>query len=109
MRALALTVLSTVLLAMAPAAADASTAMCNVPITMSDGLVLRANIWLPADTSKPVQTVLTATGYNKDATNPTGQSCSGSGGIASADTTLADKGYAVMLVDDRGTGASQGK
>ena len=109
MRALALAVMSTVLLAAAPAAADASTAMCNVPITMSDGLVLRANLWLPDDTSRRVPTVLTATGYNKDATNPTGQGCSGSGGIASADTSLADRGYAVMLLDDRGTGASQGK
>jgi putative CocE/NonD family hydrolase len=53
--------------------------------------------------------VLTVTGYNKDATNPAGQGCNGSGGIATADTSLADKGYAVMLLDDRGTGSSQGK
>ena len=96
------------ILAAAPGAAQASTAMCNVPITMSDGVVLRANVWLPSPTTARVPTVLTATGYNKDATNPTGQSCSGSAGIASANTALADQGYAVMLLDDRGTGASQG-
>jgi putative CocE/NonD family hydrolase len=90
-----------------PGTAGAATAMCNVPITMSDGAVLRANLWLPDGAAK-APTVLTATGYNKDTTNPTGQACSGSGGIATADTSLADDGYAVMLLDDRGTGASQG-
>jgi putative CocE/NonD family hydrolase len=107
MRTAALALLAVAALAL-PATAGASTAMCNVPITASDGTVLRANIWLPSPTVAPVPTVLTATGYNKDATNPTGQGCNGSGGIATADTSLADKGYAVMLLDDRGTGASQG-
>src|SRR4051794_31358916 len=89
-------------LAVSPGAAQAaSTALCNVPIKMSDGIVLRANVWLPSPTTAKVPTVLTATGYNKDATNPTGQSCNGSGGLATADTSLADKGYAVMLLDDR--------
>ena len=83
--------------------------MCNVPIKMSDGVVLRANLWLPSPAAGAYPTVLTATGYNKDTTNPTGTACSGSGGIAMADTALADRGYAVMMLDDRGTGASQGK
>jgi uncharacterized protein len=108
MRALKATVAAALALAALPAAAGAATAMCNVPIHMSDGVVLRANVWLPSG-SGHFPTVLTATGYNKDATNPTGRGCSGSGGIASADTSLADKGYAVMLLDDRGTGASEGK
>src|SRR4051812_4081622 len=96
--------------ALAPATAGASTAMCNVPITMSDGIVLRANIWIPDAKGVKAPTVLTASGYNKDATSPAGLApCSGAGGIATADTSLADKGYAVMLLDDRGTGASQGK
>ena len=30
-----------------PGAAHASTAMCNVPIKTGDGIVLRANLWLP--------------------------------------------------------------
>ena len=83
--------------------------MCNVPIKMSDGIVLRANLWLPSPAAGTYPTVLTATGYNKDTTNPAGTACSGSGGIAMADTSLADRGYAVMMLDDRGTGASQGK
>jgi uncharacterized protein len=96
-------------LAALPTIASASTAHCNVPITMSDGTVLRANLWLPSDAAGSYPTVLTATGYNKDTTNPSGQGCSGEGGIATADSSLADRGYAVMLIDDRGTGSSQGK
>src|SRR5947207_11530277 len=87
-------------LAALPGTAGASTALCNVPIRMSDGVVLRANVWLPSPSTKRYPTVLTATGYNKDTTNPAGQACTGSGGIATADTSLADKGYAVMLLDD---------
>jgi uncharacterized protein len=91
-----------------PSSASAFSSHCNVPIRMSDGVVLRANLWLPDQpTSHPL--VLTTTGYNKDTSNPTGQDCSGEGAVATADTALADKGYAVMLLDDRGTGASQGK
>jgi putative CocE/NonD family hydrolase len=92
-----------------PGAAHAATAHCNVPIKTGDGIVLRANLWLPEGATGKLPTVLTVTGYNKDTTNPAGQECSGQGGIATADTSLADEGYAVMLVDDRGTGASQGK
>jgi putative CocE/NonD family hydrolase len=88
--------------------AGATVAMCNVPITMSDGVVLRGNVYLPAATGH-FPTVLTATGYNKDAGNPTGQDCAGSQGISSADPALAEKGFAVMVLDDRGTGASAGK
>ena len=102
--------LTLALLAATTGTAHASKALCNTPITMSDGTILRANIWLPDTPGVKAPTVLTATGYNKDATSPAGLSgCSGAGGIASADTSLADKGYAVMLLDDRGTGASQGK
>jgi putative CocE/NonD family hydrolase len=93
--------------AAAPAGAATMRALCNVPIVAGDGTVLRANLWLPG-TSGSYPTVLTVTGYNKDATNPTGSSCSGSGALATADTSLTSRGYAVMLVDDRGTGASQG-
>src|SRR5262249_10825513 len=88
--------------------ASAAVSMCNVPITMSDGVVLRANVYLPANTGH-YPTVLTATGYNKDAGNPTGQDCEGSSGIAGDDPSLTEKGLAVMVIDDRGTGASGGK
>ena len=108
-----LAALTAAVLGALPATANAGTALCNVPVKMSDGIVLRANLWLPSgpDGSPAAgnyPTVLTATGYNKDASNPTGQSCRGDGGIATADTSLADRGYAVMLIDDRGTGASEG-
>jgi putative CocE/NonD family hydrolase len=100
--------LALVLAAIAASTAQASVSMCNVPITMSDGTVLRANIYLPS-TSGQFPTILTATGYNKDAGNPTGQECNSSQGIASDEPGLAEKGYAVMVFDDRGTGASGGK
>ncbi len=82
--------------------------MCNVPITMSDGVVLRANIFLPSETGR-YPTILTATGYNKDVTNPTGKECGGDQAIAGDEPDLTEKGYAVMVFDDRGTGASGGK
>lgn len=88
--------------------AQASVSMCNVPIQMSDGVVIRANIFLPSATGR-FPTVLTATGYNKDAANPSGQDCTGSQGIAGDEPGLTEKGYAVMVFDDRGTGSSGGK
>ena len=107
-------VLTAVVAAALPTTANAGTALCNVPITMSDGIVLRGNLWLPsAPDGSPATgaypTVLTVAGYNKDTSNPTGESCSGDGGIAAVDTSLGDRGYAVMLVDDRGTGSSEGR
>ena len=104
-RALALALL---LAGFAASEAHAAVSLCNVPITMSDGTVLRANIFLPAATGH-FPTVLTATGYNKDAANPTGQGCEGSQAIAGDEPGLTEKGFAVMVFDDRGTGASGGK
>ena len=88
--------------------AGATVSLCNVAIPMSDGAVMRANIYLPS-TSGHYPTVLTVTGYNKDAGNPTGQACESSQGIAGDEPTLTEKGFAVMVMDDRGTGASGGK
>ncbi len=89
--------------------AGATVALCDVPITMSDGVVLRANLFLPSTTGH-YPTVLTATGYNKDGGNPTGECTkSPSQGLAGDEPALAEKGYAVMVLDDRGTGDSGGK
>jgi uncharacterized protein len=100
--------LALVLAGLASAQASASVvSMCNVPIPMSDGVTLRANVYLPS-TSGNYPTLLTVTGYNKDAGNPPGE-CAGSQGIAGDEPALAEKGYAVMVMDDRGTGASGGK
>jgi uncharacterized protein len=96
-----------VVLVAAPAAEAEPVSMCNVPIRMSDGVTLRANIFLPSGGGR-VPTALNVTGYNKDLRNPTGDSCSPSGSLVAVDPKLIDEGYAVMILDDRGTGASQG-
>lgn len=105
--ALALTVAAAVL---APAAQAVPVSIRNAPILVSDGVVVRANVFLPNDTDRfPV--VLTTTGYNKDVGNPTGTDCSAGpqAGLAASNTKLLDHGIAVMILDDRGTGASEGR
>jgi putative CocE/NonD family hydrolase len=87
--------------------AGAATSLCNAPITMSDGTVLRANVYLP-DAAGPVPTVLTVTGYNKDG-NLSDGNCQAGASNAAEDTGLIPEGYAVMVLDDRGTGASGGQ
>ena len=94
-------------LAAAPAASADPVLMCNVAIPMSDGVTLRANVIRPADGVR-APTALTVTGYNKDAANPTGGNCNNSGALVGVNQKLLEAGYTVMIVDDRGTGASQG-
>src|SRR5689334_21856783 len=84
----------------APAQAD--TARCNVPIRMSDGKVMRANLILPGEGKGTYPSAMTITGYNKDVSNPSGSNCPSSSALSAA-------GYVDITVDDRGTGASQGK
>lgn len=93
----------------APAAHADPVALCNEPITASDGVVLRANVFLPkAEGRFPV--VLTTTGYNKDVGHPAGTPCSSdSGGLVAGNAKLLEQGIGVMLLDDRGTGASEGR
>ena len=105
---LSLSLLICVMAGVLPSLAQATVSLCNVAIPMSDGTVLRANVYLPS-TSGHYPTVLTVTGYNKDAGNPTGQDCESSPGIAGDEPSLTEKGFAVMVMDDRGTGASGGK
>jgi putative CocE/NonD family hydrolase len=90
----------------AGSASAAPTNLCNVPITMSDGTVLRANVFLPAPTGR-VPTVLTVTGYNKDGNGP--PYCEPGGGGGAEDPSMIPAGYAVMVLDERGTGASAGQ
>ena len=92
-----------------PAAAQADpVSICNAPIQTGDGVTLRANVFLPkADGRFPV--VLTVTGYNKDTNNPFGSACSTDSALNSGNTKLLDKGIAIMILDDRGTGASEGR
>jgi uncharacterized protein len=74
--------------------------MCNVPIQMSDGALMRANITRPD--AEPHPTIVTVTGYNKDLGAPTGA-------CAAGDSSLTGAGYNVMVIDDRGTGSSDGR
>jgi hypothetical protein len=103
---LAITVAAALL---APAAQADPVSICNAPIQMSDGVTLRANVFLPkADGRFPV--VLTVTGYNKDTNNPLGlPGCSSDSALASGNQALLDKGIGIMILDDRGTGASEGR
>jgi hypothetical protein len=107
-RVLAVAAFAVAAFAAGASSASASVAMCDVPITMSDGVVLRANIYLPSTTGH-YPTVLTVTGYNKNAGAPTGECANSTSVIAGGETALAEKGFAVMVLDDRGTGDSGGK
>lgn len=71
--------------------------LADQEIEMSDGIVLRADVHLPAGLDGPFPATLTITGYNKTA----GASIFAAGGPA-------EDGYAVVVVDDRGTGTSGG-
>ena len=82
--------------------------LCNVPITMSDGVVLRADVFLPASSGR-FPTALTVTGYNKDSEASPLQGCAPGAGGAGEDPNMVGAGYAVMVLDDRGTGASGGQ
>ena len=78
----------------------------DVPITMSDGVVLRANIAVPLkagetaprlDGSDRWPVLLTQTPYRKD------------GGLFGVDTYFVQRGYAYVITDVRGTGSSEGQ
>jgi X-Pro dipeptidyl-peptidase (S15 family) len=47
-------------------------------------------------------------GLQQGCRQPTGQDCTASQGIAGDEPGLTEKGYAVMMFDDRGTGSSGG-
>ena len=89
-----------------PAQYPATVTRKDLPIPMSDGTILRADLTLPADASgtaidKRLPVVVTITAYNKSA--------QGQSGLAGADPSyLVDRGYAQLTVDARGTGSSQG-
>jgi hypothetical protein len=68
----------------------------DVPITMSDGVILSANVYRP-DTPGRYPVLLTQTPYNKDGA-----------ALATVNEYLVRRGYAHIVVDVRGTGGSQG-
>src|SRR3954453_4230779 len=67
----------------------------DVPITMSDGIILRANVYRP-DKPGRYPVVLTQTPYNKESA------------LGAGNTYLVQRGYVHVVVDVRGTGSSQG-
>lgn len=83
----------------------------NQAITMADGTVLRANVTVPADptTGKAASgrfpVVLTETAYGKDNATYAG----GFTGLLGRPDYYARRGYVAVIVDVRGTGASEGQ
>ena len=89
----------------------------NVPITMKDGTVLRADVHYPADpqTGKPADgkfpVIVTETPYGKDFGQrgaPINPALAGGTGFGYSEY-LIKRGYIQVLVDVRGTGGSGGK
>jgi len=82
----------------------------DLPITMDDGTVLRADLTLPADAdgnaiTAKVPVVVTITAYNKSTAQVPGVG----GTLTGADPSyLVKRGYAQLTVDARGTGSSEG-
>lgn len=78
----------------------------DLAIPMSDGVVLRGDLTLPARAdgtvvARPLPTIVSITAYNKSAGASTG--------LLGADPAyLVARGYAQLTVDARGTGGSQG-
>jgi putative CocE/NonD family hydrolase len=75
----------------------------DVPVTMSDGVVLRANVGVPMpqgasapDPSQHFPVLIAQTPYRKD------------GGLFTIDPYFVSRGFAMVVIDVRGTGSSQG-
>lgn len=93
-----------------PAQYDGVVTTTDLPIEMSDGVTLYADLTRPAgDDGDPVGTplpvIVTITAYNKTVIG-------GAGGavLAGADPHfLVERGYAQLTVDARGTGVSEGR
>lgn len=77
--------------------ATAETVLSNLKVTMSDGIDIALDVHLPAGATGPLPTIVSITGYGK------------SGPVATLENAgLALQGYALVIVDDRGTGNSGG-
>ena len=91
-----------------PATYPGTVKRTDLAIPMSDGVVLRGDLELPADENgEPVggrfPVIVTITAYNKSAG-------SFSGGLTGGSPSyLVQRGYAQLTVDARGTGSSEGR
>jgi uncharacterized protein len=83
----------------------------NLPITASDGTVLRADVSFPTDPATgeaapgPFPVLITQTPYGKD----TGAAGGQLGQLAGGNSYLVQRGYIDVTVDVRGTGGSTGE
>jgi putative CocE/NonD family hydrolase len=87
----------------------------NVPVTMDDGTVLRADVYFPTDPASgaaakgPFPVILTQTPYGKGsgsaASFPGGEQLAG---LSGSSPYLVKRGYIDVIADVRGTGASEG-
>ena len=95
-----------------------TTSTDDVPVTMSDGTVLRANVIYPTDPATgqpaagPFPVILTQTPYGKGqgGTTAPGSAEQPGGGspTGGADDYLVERGFIDVVADVRGTGNSQG-
>ncbi len=78
----------------------------NVPVTMSDGTVLRVNVYYPSTSgamaSGNFPVLLTQTPYGKDTTGAVSD-------LTGEDSYLVERGYIDVVADVRGTGDSGGQ
>ncbi len=85
----------------------------NLPVTMSDGTVLRANVYYPTDPSTGQEAagsfpvLLSQTPYGKDDGSVAGSSSLSE--LAGESSYLVQRGYIDVVADVRGTGGSQGE
>ncbi|WP_459956780.1 CocE/NonD family hydrolase [Nocardia sp. IFM 10818] len=85
----------------------------DVPITMSDGVVLKANVYRPADAQgrvidTPLPTIVTMTPYTKLVSDLTANSAGTTAGQMGVTPDLVRAGYVEVVTDVRGTGFSAG-
>jgi len=73
----------------------------DVPIPMRDGVKLSANVYFPPEAKGPFPVLLNVTPYGKDSSRRTQ--------VRSLIRNFASQGYAVVHVDVRGRGNSQGE
>jgi len=88
-----------------PAAKFGAKPSCDIPIRMSDGVRLFADVVTP-DVVGKYPTILTITGYNKSPARY--GSCSTADNAFVGQGPYVAQGYNRIVVDDRGTGNSEG-
>lgn len=81
-----------------PPTHSGQTKLADIEIPMSDGTILRGDVFLPAGgPDGPFPTLLSINAYNRTV------------GYFAPNQLLLPRGYAHVLVDDRGTGTSEGE